>query len=290
MPTAKIFGPVNYGWNGMTTLQNAPDAKGRDFLDTYLQQLASAEKSAHQRLLDVLDIHWYPEARGGNVRVSEHNNSDPVVAARLQAPRSLWDPAYQEDSWITKDVLHEPIRLLPRLQDKIDRNYKDTLLAITEYNYGGGDHISGALAQADVLGIFGRQNLFAAAEFPLARDEPFIAAAFHMFRGFDGQTASFGDISILAATTDIPDTSVYASLDSTNPKRLVLVALNKTAHPLAASIRLANAPHFTHAALYQLAAKQPQPHPADPPPLTDPTHLTLALPAMSVTTLELTAP
>ena len=35
-------------------------------------------------------------------------------------------------------------------------------IAITEYNYGGNNHISGAIAQADVLGIFGREGVFAA--------------------------------------------------------------------------------------------------------------------------------
>jgi len=31
MPGAKVFGPENYGWDGMVSLQNAPDAAGRDF-------------------------------------------------------------------------------------------------------------------------------------------------------------------------------------------------------------------------------------------------------------------
>ena len=31
---------------------------------------------------------------------------------------------------------------------------------MTEYNFGAGDHISGGLAQADVLGIFGREGLY----------------------------------------------------------------------------------------------------------------------------------
>jgi len=67
------------------------------------------------------------------------------------------------ESWITKDVLHQPIRLLPRVQEKIARHYPGTKLAITEYYYGGGAHISGAPAQADALGIFGREGVFATA-------------------------------------------------------------------------------------------------------------------------------
>jgi hypothetical protein len=39
----------------------------------------------------------------------------------------------------------------------------------TEYNNGGGEHIAG-IAQADNLGIFGAQGVFAAALWPLRRD------------------------------------------------------------------------------------------------------------------------
>ena len=123
-----------------------------------------------RRLVDALDVHWYPEARGScaanpmdGCRVTEESTDAGVVAARKQAPRSLWDPGYSENSWIVNDSLHAPIRLLPRLKDKISASYPGTRLAITEYNYGAGNHISGAIAQADALGIFGRQELFAAA-------------------------------------------------------------------------------------------------------------------------------
>ena len=112
--------------------------------------------------MDVLDLHWYPEARGGGARVIEDNNGPAVAAARVQAPRSLWDPSYVETSWISLDARAGAIRLIPRMKEKIAAHYPGTGLAVTEYNYGGGGHISGALAQADVLGILGREGVFAA--------------------------------------------------------------------------------------------------------------------------------
>ena len=142
-PKALVFGPVNYGWQGMVNFQDAPDAQGRDFLGFYLQQMRLAEQKARHRLLDVLDVHWYPEARGGNMRVSEDDARPEVAAARVQAPRSLWDPNYTEKSWITQWSTRGPIRLLPRLREKIEKNYPGTRLAITEYYYGGGADISG---------------------------------------------------------------------------------------------------------------------------------------------------
>ena len=47
-PNALVFGPANYGWNGYVTLQDAPDAKGRDFQVFYLRQLAQARRIRRQ--------------------------------------------------------------------------------------------------------------------------------------------------------------------------------------------------------------------------------------------------
>ena len=96
-PAVQILGPVNYGWGGYTNLQGAPDAAGRDFLNFYLQSMSAAGTAAGRRLLDALDVHWYPEARGacsaqsGTCRITDNNNDTGTVAARLAAPRSLWE-------------------------------------------------------------------------------------------------------------------------------------------------------------------------------------------------------
>jgi hypothetical protein len=286
-PKALVFGPVNYGWQGFVRLQNAPDAKGRDFQEVYLKALAQAEKTHGKRLLDVLDVHWYPEARGGKVRITG-GTSPEVVAARLQAPRSLWDPSYRENSWIANDVLRGPIKLLPRLWDKIARNYPGTKLAITEYNYGGGNHISGAIAQADVLGIFGREGVFAACHWPLSGKEPYIGAAFQMYRDFDGKGGAFGATAIQARTDDASTSSVYASLDSAkSPKFLTVVGINKTEQPLRAGLRLVNLRPRGEGQVYQLTAAGAEPRPAGKLAVPDPGNVSYTMPPMSVSTIRL---
>lgn len=286
-PKALIFGPVNYGWGGFTNLQHAPDGNKRDFLEYFLAQMKEAETAAGKRLLDVLDVHWYPEARGGNVRITAPDAKDEVAAARMQAPRSLWDTQYMETSWITKDVLRKPIGLIPRLMEKVDRCYPGTKLAITEYNYGGGEHISGAIAQADVLGIFGREGVFAACQWPLAKKEPFIAGAFQMFRDFDGQKGTFGDTSILARTDHVADTSIYASLDSASSSRMVVVAINKTAVPLKAMVHIDHAGRYTAVEVYQLTRQAASPRKADAIRLAAAGDFEYTLPALSISTLVL---
>lgn len=108
---------------------------GRDFIEWYLDRAKAAEASAGKRLVDYLDLHWYPEAQGGGQRVIDENNSDAVVAAREQAPRSLWDQDYKESSWIVKDALGDKaITLVPRLRAKIADHYPGTKLSFTEWN------------------------------------------------------------------------------------------------------------------------------------------------------------
>jgi Glycoside hydrolase family 44/PEP-CTERM motif len=273
-PNALVYGPANYGWEGYLTLQNASDSSADnsainpstgkaygDFISYYLAQMKTSSQTAGTRLLDALDVHWYPEATGLNAsgtptRITGSDTSPGVVAARLQAPRSLWDPTYVEASWITQYTTGgKGIQLIPRLQGEINTNYAGTKLSISEYNYGAGADISGGIAEADVLGIFGKQGMFSANEWPLASKEPFILGAMEMFRNFDGKNGAFGDTSVSATNSDIQDTSVYASKDSTVAGRMVIVALNKTANSISAAIALNNTGQtYTSFSVYRLTS------------------------------------
>jgi hypothetical protein len=272
-PNALVFGGVGYGWNEFTTMQGAPGAgtspahpggdqqSGEMHYNEYLlQQVRNAEIAQGRKLMDVLDLHWYPEAQGGGVRITDNNNSSAVVAARVQAPRSLWDSTYTETSWISQWGTWVgnagnpgPVRLLPRVQRDIDDFNPGTKIAITEYNYGGGNHISGAVAQADVLGIFGREGVFAASLWELDGGTSYINAAFNLYRNYDGTGGSFGDTSIDADTTSIANSAIHASVDSTDPNRMVVVAINRTANPLTTGIAVTHDRVFDHAEIYRVA-------------------------------------
>jgi len=286
-PAALIFGPVNYGWQGMIRFQNASDANNRDFLDFYLGQMALAEVNTSHRLVDVLDVHWYPEATGGGVRITGDDTSAAVADARKQAPRSLWDPNYTETSWITQFSTNGPIRLLPRLKDKITANYPNTRLAVTEYNYGAGGHISGGIAQADVLGIFGRENIFAATLWPLSGSNNFIYGGFDMFRNYDGTNGSFGDTSIRASTSDVATATAYASVNAGNANRMVIVAINKSDSARNAAIAVTHGVQFHTAQVYQLTSANSVPQHGADIAITQANAFQYSMPANSVTTLVL---
>jgi hypothetical protein len=281
-----VFGSVNYGWAGFVNLQDAQDASG-DWIEYYLDAMKQAESAAGKRLLDVLDLHWYPEARGNNVRITEADTSDAVAEARVQAPRSLWDPTYTETSWITQWSTQGPVRLIPRMMDKIKARYPDTKLAFTEYNYGAAHHISGGIAQADVLGIFAREGVFAAAYWSLGGEQDFVWGGFDMFRNYDGKGGAFGDIYVGSNTSDVAKSSVHASFDSSNQARVVIVAINRTPGPLTAAIALTHTVKLTHCQVWQLTSASSTPVKGSDIPITKTNAFTYPMPARSVSTLVL---
>jgi hypothetical protein len=256
-PGVEVLGLVSYGYTGYISLQNAPDAGGRNFLEWYLDQAKAAEAKDGRRLIDYLDLHWYPEAMGGGKRIVGDGVEPEVAEARVQAPRSLWDPTYNEASWI-HDVVGGPVELIPWIKKKIDGHYPDTKLAFTEWNFGGGSHISGAIATADVLGVFGQQGVGLAAWWPMSQNEVFAHAAFRVFRNFDGGGSAFGDTSIAASSSDVEAATVYASIDAKDVARTVIVAINKSTSGKSAALLITHSAVYKTAKLYVLADAGPR--------------------------------
>ena len=246
-PDAIVFGPVDYGWYSMVAMQGAGPCEGlgkRDFYDYYLTGLREASKKAGGKpLVDVLDFHWYSEVRASNSKknvasLSASEQSDADADILIQTPRSMWDPSYVENSWITETIGSRPLTLLPRIAGKIARFNPSMGIAVTEYNMGGGNTIAGGLAQADLLGIFGREGIFAASFWPMGSPFEYIHAAFKMFRNYDGQLSTFGDLAVSAVSDSSSRASVYASVFKDKPGKLIIVAINKTRTPLGARISL----------------------------------------------------
>lgn len=229
---AFVLGGVMFGWAEYQSLASAPDSAKYNpeygtYIDFFLDAMKQLEKKHGRRLIDALDVHWYPEARGTQ-RITEEDASRATIDERLQAPRSLWDPTYTEKSWIAQQT-GKPIRLIPWLRDIVQKRYPGTQLAMTEYNYGATTHISGGLAQVDVLGVLGREGVYLATYWGkgagVGQLPPYIASAFRMYRNYDGKGGRFGDTAV-QASVDRPDAaSVFAA---TGPGGLLtVIAINK---------------------------------------------------------------
>ncbi len=295
-PNVLIFGPVHYGFEGIYNWQgelNATPAGNNWFPDKYLPAIKNAANSYGKPLVDVYDFHWYSEATDGSGNRVTDLSGTSLTAAQVQAivqsPRSLWDTTYTENSWITADVLGGPIYILGRLQTRINAENPGMKLSITEYNNGGGQHIAGTIAQADNLGIFGAQNVFAANLWPLNNTSPYILAGFRAFRDFDGHNSNFGDTSLQTTSSNVANVVVYASTDSNNPGRVVFVAINRSTAPQVTAINGQSLSGTAH--MYQMTASSAQGQSPISPvsagtQIVSGSSLTVTLPALSVTTID----
>ncbi|GAC1683645.1 MAG: glycoside hydrolase family 44 protein [Gemmatimonadaceae bacterium] len=300
-PQAKVFGPAVATWAGMATLGRYPSPDPvygtQFFLDVYLDKLRAAEGAAGRRILDVLDVHWYPAAgtSAGAITNDLATQSPAMIQARLQAPRSLWDPTYDERSWVS-GAAGGPVRLIPRLREEIAAHYPGTEIAITEYFYGRGGDISGGIAQADVLGILGREGVFAATIWPLAnvgappyggdgaRAYAYVFGALRMYLNYDGAGGRFGDTGLAASSSNPVSTSVYASREAGG--RTIIVAINKTAATVGARVAVRGAGSFATAEVYTLTDRSSAPV-RQPDQTVGGEAFVYQMPAMSVSTLVL---
>jgi hypothetical protein len=251
---SQTLGPVEWGWTGY--LYSAADAVGggdwwnrrpdrmahgdMPFIEWYLQQMQAYDQAHGLRILDYLDLHCYPQSG-----VALRDAGDAAMQAkRLRSTRSLWDPTYVDESWIA-----EPVRMVPRMRDWVASRYPGTKLAITEYNWGGLEHINGALAQADVLGIFGREALDLATLWdPPGSSEPG-AFAFRMYRNYDGAGHGFGTTSVTASSNDQDRVAVYASLRDDGA--LTVMLINKTSDALTTPLAIQHFTPASHAQVYR---------------------------------------
>jgi mannan endo-1,4-beta-mannosidase len=128
-----------------------------------------------------------------------------------------------EHTWIGQ--YFSPCAYIHDLQHGIDLYYPGTKLAFTEFRYGGADHISGGIAIADVLGIFGQYGVYMANYWdPISG---YISSAYKIFRNYDGEHHTFGDIHVSATAEDYRTASIYAALNSVDTSEMHIMAMNK---------------------------------------------------------------
>jgi hypothetical protein len=299
-PNIVIFGPVHYGFQGIYNWQgelSATPSGANWFPDKYLTALSTASASYGKPLVDVYDFHWYVEEYDANgnraISLSSTTLTDAQVQLIVQSPRALWDPTFTDSTnsnpWIYEELGNTPINLLGRLQAKINSEFPGMKISITEYENGGWNHIAGTIAQADNLGIFGAQGLFAASFWPPNGTYPYALAGFRAFRDFDGSGGNFGDTSLQSNSSNVQKVVVYASADSTAPGRFVFVAINRSTTSQVTAI---NGQSLSGTAqLFQMTAASTQgQNPIQPVSIgtmaVSGSSLTITLPPLSVTTIE----
>ena len=321
-PTAEVSGPVmDYWWDYFYSKKDVEAGWGADpchspwsnpidrnahkgvpFIEYYLQQFAAYQAKNNVRLLDYLDLHTYFAAN--NLAFSTAGDTS-AQQARLNSTRALWDPTYTDPNFqqpnYTTDAnyttscsppLQAP-QAIRMMQNWVNTDYPGTKLAITEYNWGGQEAINGALAQADILGIFGREGLDIGALWgpPDPATQVPGLMAFEIYRNYDGANSMFGDTALASTSASQGALSVYGAL-RTKDNMVTVMVLNKTYGDLTATLSLANlTPNGTaQAFLYSnahLAGIVAQPAITVTPPAkgSATSTLTTTFPAQSITLL-----
>ena len=292
-PSAQVTGPVSSGWTSLlySSLDRGDDKfhthadctkhGGEAFTLWFLKQIRAHDMRTHTRTLDVLDVHFYPQGQG---LYSGEVDRD-AQARRLRATRALWDPSYTDESWIG-----EPVRLIPRLKEWIAEGYPDTKIGITEWNFGADKDMNGALAIADVLGIFGREDVYLANywAYPPKNSPGYLA--FRLYRNADSLGHGFGDLACRAVSANPDQTACYAATDSSTGD-LTLMLINKMHKATVTAPITFKSKQFAGGATKQwlVSAQHPGAIVArEGTPLRD-TGMTLSLPPDSITLIRLTA-
>ncbi|MFB9235246.1 glycoside hydrolase family 44 protein [Plantactinospora siamensis] len=239
-PSAAVLGPSGWGYcewvaSGVDGCAPGTDAAahgGLKLAPWYLKNMKDySDAHGGKRYLDYFDEHYYPQISGGTDADSN--------ALRLRSTRSLWDPTYVEESWIgPSGVNAPPLQFIRQMKSWVDQYYPGTKTSITEYNWGALDTMNGALAEADVLGIFGREGLDLATIWGDPKPTDPAAYSFRMYRNYDGAGGRFGDVSVSAASTDQDQLAVYGA-QRTADGALTLMVLNKTGGDLTAPLSVA---------------------------------------------------
>jgi hypothetical protein len=217
----KIAGPGLWGWPAYfySALDKEkgffmrPDRRQHDdkpLLNWWLERLLAHEKKTGDVLLDFVDVHFYPQ------NVYNDKTDRETAALRLRSTRSLWDSTYVEETWIK-----EPVRLIPRMKEIIAESYPGRGLVIGEYSWGGEQHISGALAQAEVLGRMGLHGVDYAYYWTYPPESSPTYWAFRAYRDYDGKGARFLDEGVPVLTP--LGTSAYASIDAPLQKSVIVL-------------------------------------------------------------------
>jgi Glycoside hydrolase family 44 len=256
-PSAMIDGPMPWGWSAYFdstydyahNTQSDRQAHGNlPIIPWFLKAVRAHDVQTRQRTLNVLDVHFYPQ--GNNVF---GGGNDPATdALRLRETRGLWDPTYTDESWI-----NDKIDLIPRMDGWINEYYPGTKLGISEWNFGAANVMNGALAIANVLGIYGRDGVYLASYWTTPPAGSPGAHAFDMYRDYDGHRGTFGNLSVKTLSSSPSSLMAFGSLRTKDGHLLVMLVNQQPNTRQKVHLTLK---HFTPGAkarLYQLGPASP---------------------------------
>src|SRR5204863_4247708 len=129
-PNALVVGPEEWGWsgylfsgydqqygsrNGWGYLPDRAAHGGTDYLPWLPRELKTQSDNSGRRAIDAFTVHYYPQ--GGEFWPAD-DVSSAMQLRRNRSTRSLWDPAYVDETWTNDNV-----QLIPRLRSWVSPYY-----------------------------------------------------------------------------------------------------------------------------------------------------------------------
>jgi hypothetical protein len=279
-PTVLVAAPCLWGWTAYYMVSSdsrlGPTvgwdrnkmpgySKNGIFLKWWLTELNKIEKKTGKKLVDILDIHFYPQANG--VQLGQNNPGDGET--RVQETRVLWDPTFVENSWMERNgssdnpnplfndgstqSTKKNLQILRMMKDWIKECNPGMKLAIGEYNWSGNLDVSGGVAQAELLGIFAREEIYSALLWTGPDKNTPQYFAWKIFRNPDGKFTAFGDRYLPSEVSAPDDVSVHAARAADG--KVTFVLINKRAKKGARlTVKLSKAVPSQTVALYEYSS------------------------------------
>jgi hypothetical protein len=146
--------------------------------------------------------------------------------------------------------------------------------------------MNGALAIADVLGIYGREGVELASywQHPPAGSPGYYA--FKMHGNYDGRGSSFEGLSVETTTSDVDRVGAYAAVDDARGLLRVMLLNKSPDHAISVPLSVDGAALDGPVSRYQYSADDPTTIVHDAP-TADRDTLVLELPSYSITVVEL---
>jgi len=138
-PNIRLAGPDTASFDAITK-----------FVEQFVGDLVAYEAKTGVRLLDILDIHCYPEASYDASRMQ----AELDVTVRMRLHRELWDPTFYLESYVAKQAYY-----LRRLRSLAPEWLS---LSCTEWNYQKDfkdTDVVGAVISVDALAVYAREGV-----------------------------------------------------------------------------------------------------------------------------------
>ena len=244
-PQAQVYGPVTWGYCDL--FSSAADGchvgadrnahGGLPFVRWYLRQVCAYQQQHGVRLVDYLDLHYYPQGQiapnVGVVDFGDGANDGNTAALRLRSLKELYDPNWVAESWFADlgdfDANHySKPQFLRRVKAWIAAECPDIKLAVTEYQWGSDHGASSALAHAEVLAIFGREGVDLATRWEAPEPGSRVERAFRLFLDYDGNGSRVEGDSVRATSANVDALGAYA-VDLPNQRTMILLFNKDTA-------------------------------------------------------------